>query len=405
MKLLQLSILCITLLVCINNGIAQEFGVLIPSLEAIEPVFNNRSLAMGQTTITTPRGGSAIFSNPSILATFSAPQVQAGGKLLFGTIRDEAANERYDSYNATYEPSPNRSYLAFATPYNYKLSDTQLRLAFGIGYQRNEGAQSKIEIVDNGDRLNVTGTGRGLLSTLTPGVALNYQNRYFLGVTLNRALGAITETLETKRSDYHSKTDKEIKQSAQFFRLGAFGEVTPNLSISLMFRPEFEWELEDIITKTDENGEVETDRSSERVEYTIPTMWGIGAEYQVSPELIVALEVQSRPFSELQSSLDVNEQLIIDDGFNFAVGAEYLLGSTYPVRFGAFRDVIPFTDENDTAPLNLAGLTAGIGSDRDKDFSWDASVLYSGWEHVSDEGQKSSETLTRVSISVTYRFN
>ena len=82
------------------------------------------------------------------------------------------------------------------------------------------------------------------------------------------------------------------------------------------------------------------------------------------------------------------------------------MGSAYPVRFGAFRDVIPFVDEDDTTPVNLVGLTAGIGSaSGDEDFSWNVSALFGRWEQVNDEGQKYSEDLIRASISATYRFD
>ena len=100
MKLLKLGFFSIALLVLINNGIAQDFSILEPSSEIIETVFDNRSLAMGKTAVTTARGSSAIFSNPSILATFSEPQIQLGGKLFYGTITSEVANEsdRYESH-------------------------------------------------------------------------------------------------------------------------------------------------------------------------------------------------------------------------------------------------------------------------------------------------------------------
>ena len=133
-------------------------------------------------------------------------------------------------------------------------------------------------------------------------------------------------------------------------------------------------------------------------------MWALGAEYKVSPDLIVAFELQSRPFSELQWIGEVNQRVFINDGRNFSVGVEYL-GAGSPLRFGAFRDVIPFVDENDTAPVGLVGITAGVGSDSDKNFSWDASALYGTWEQVNADGQKYSENLIRVNISMTYRFN
>ena len=79
MKLLQLGFLGITLLVLISNGAAQNFGILTPSEEIIETGFDNRSIAMGKTTITTASGSSAIFSNPSILATFSELEVRLVG--------------------------------------------------------------------------------------------------------------------------------------------------------------------------------------------------------------------------------------------------------------------------------------------------------------------------------------
>ena len=406
MKLLQRGFGSITLLILIliNNAIAVDFKILAPSGDIIETGFDNRSIAMGKTAITTARGSSAIFSNPSILATFSRSQAQMGGKLLYGTITDEAQRA---SYEAKYPPFPSRSYLAFALP--YELPDTDFKLVFGLGYQRDEGVKWESETVVKKVNIHVTTNHtvrrRGDLSTLTPGVALNLQNRYFLGATLSRTLGAIIYTSESKNPDSKVKVDREIEQSALFLRIGALAELTPELSVGLMYRPEFEWELGESITKTYRNGKLETDRDQGYLELTLPAMWGIGAEYKASPEWVVALEVQSRPFSELQWSGEINKQPVIDDGFNFAVGAEYL-GGPYPIRIGAFRDVIPLVDENDTAPVNFTGFTTGVGSSGEEDFFWNASALFGRWEQVvNDKGQKYSENLMRVGISATYRFN
>lgn len=419
MKLLQFGFLGITLFVLIGNGAAQDFSILGPSAEIIETGFDNRSLAMGRTTITTARGSSAIFSNPSILATFSEPELQIGGKLLYGTVKDETVTAEgfLDSYEANYPAFPNRSYLAFAVP--YQLPDAQLKLVLGVGYQRNEGvkwestgtwheeewSESRERYVNIRMTSESTSRRRGDLSTLTPGFALNFQDRYYLGATVNRTIGAIIATAETKSSDYNWKLDAEREQAALFLRLGAFAELTPELSVGLMYRPEFDWELGETITKTSEDGDLYTDRDQDHIELTAPAMWGIGVEYEASPELIVAAEVQYRPFSDLQWSGDIDEQPIIDDGFNVAVGAEYL-GFDYPMRIGAFRDLIPFVDENDTDPVEFIGITAGVGSiGEDEDFSWNVSALFGRWEQVNNEGQKYSEDLIRASISVTYRFN
>ena len=172
-----------------------------------------------------------------------------------------------------------------------------------------------------------------------------------------------------------------------------------------MYRPGYDWEFGETITKTVEDGELNTERNQTDADLTIPSMWGIGAEYKVSPEFVVALEIQSRPFTDLEWRREFVQRAVIDNGYNLAVGAEYL-GSGFPIRFGAFRDVIPFVDENDTTPVSFTGLTVGAGSNNDKSLSWDASALYGTWEQtVNAEGQKYSENLIRASISVTYRFN
>lgn len=112
--------------------------------------------------------------------------------------------------------------------------------------------------------------------------------------------------------------------------------------------------------------------------------------------------MKSRTWSS--NFLGFDNQLIIDDGFNYRVGAEYL-GLTYPIRFGAFRDVILAADEGDDTPKNLVGITVGIGANGGESFSWNASALFGTWDQDDDEGRKYSENLIRVGISVTYLFD
>lgn len=412
MKLFKLGYLFVTLLIFVHNSLAQDFGILEPSGEVLETGIDNRSIAMGRTTTTTSQSSSAIFSNPSILAIFTKPQVQVGGKFLYGIVTNEVAraDNDYASYDATFSPYPNRSSLALAVP--LRLSDPRWHLVFGVGYQRNEGTKGEIQAVFSeesgesleGETVSIQGMRRGALNTITPGIALNIHDRFFCGVTLNRTLGAIIYTNEVKLSDHHTKVDEEQEQSAQFLRIGTLAKVTPELSIAFMYRPGFEWEFGEMITNRYENGKLQTEKDSTQTELIIPAMWGGGAEYKVFSDFSVALEVQSRPFSELQWSDGINQRVFFDNGFNVAVGAEYL-GAGFPLRFGAFRDVIPFVDENNTAPVNFVGFTVGVGSNSDKSLSWGASALYGTWEQTNAVGQKYAEDLIRANISVTYRFN
>ncbi len=352
---------------------------------------------MGNTAITTANSSSAIFSNPSILGSFSDAHLQVGGKLFYGTITDEVRNESdiYDSYDASYPIFPNRSYFGFAFPYKY---DNRLKLVFGIGYQRNEGNRVEEETTwlddvwsdQRGDYVatrrttTITGRSSGRLSTFTPGIALNLQDQFFFGVTLNRTLGAIVSTAERKAFEQNIKIESEREQAAMFLKFGALASISDELSIGLTYRPAFEWELGETTEKTTVNGELDTEREQNVAELTIPGMWGIGATYKVSPKLMLAAELQSRPYSELQWTPDISDPEIIDDGFNISVGAEFLEFGI-PVRVGAFRNVIPYVDDNDTDPVDLIGLTAGIGSQEGQEFSWDASILWGRWEQTINE--------------------
>lgn len=414
MKRIQVGLFCVFLLVQINNCFAQNFDIIEPSTEILETVYDNRSIGMGKTAITTANSSSAIFSNPSILGTFTYGNIQIGGKGLYGTITNEVRNES-EVYEASYPPFPNRSFVGLAFPYEY---DNRIKLVFGVGYQRNEGARYEIEEIRLEDRWSETrGTtvksritttstvwSRGQLSTFVPGVAFNYYDNFYLGITLNRTYGAILSNVETKRTDENVELEVEREQSAFFFKMGALVDVTPELSIGLTYRPEFEWELGETITKFYEKGELDTVRDQDIDELTIPGMWGIGAKYKLSPAVVIAVELQSRPYGDLQWRGNIENQDIIDDSYNVSIGAEFLeLG--FPVRVGAFRDVVPFTDEGDTEPVELIGLTGGIGSRAGQDITWDASVLWSRWERtVNDDGQKYTEDLIRVGVSGTYHF-
>ena len=47
--------------------------------------------------------------------------------------------------------------------------------------------------------------------------------------------------------------------------------------------------------------------------------------------------------------------------------------------------------------MSLIGFTAGIGSNGDKNFSWDVSAVFGTWEQViNDDGEKYSENLIRA---------
>ena len=83
MKAFTLVLVCLTSLFIYNNAIAQDEIYFDPSIDLMETVLDNRSIAMGKTAITTANGSNTVFTNPALLAAFDKGQVQIDGKLLY----------------------------------------------------------------------------------------------------------------------------------------------------------------------------------------------------------------------------------------------------------------------------------------------------------------------------------
>ena len=110
MKIKTLLMLLITVPMYV---FAQDF-----SEEIISPnTVDGRSLAMGNTAIVSTTGSNAIFSNPGIIATFDNRQVQAGGRLVMGSMEDERSEEYYDSYEYKLSPHFSVNHFSFSMPY------------------------------------------------------------------------------------------------------------------------------------------------------------------------------------------------------------------------------------------------------------------------------------------------
>lgn len=425
MKKLTIVLLMVFLII-VNVSVAQ----MLKSGE-IETEIDNRGIAMGRTAIASSAGSSAIFSNPAILATLKGQYVQVGGWLLSGSIKDESAENRHDKFDAKYSPALNRSHFSFSMPYQFP--DSEFKISFGVGYQRNHGYKQAVEFKDEEETAEVTLRTCGDLSMFTPAVAINIIGKYFIGASFNRVVGKITITgeaeatvttvttetetgrglTETETKKEKSKVEVEVDQSGSFVRIGALAKLTPKLTAGFMYRPKFDWEWDDIKYEEYEDGKLTDTDKEEGGDVTIPGVLGLGVEYKASPQLIVAGEFQTRPFSDFKfdqalADLWFNQALVdlwddIDDGYCYRLGAEYL-GLTYPIRFGVFRDAILKADEDDDTPRSLMGITGGTEASIGN-ISLHASVLYGTWIKEYSEGHDYSEKLFRFGVSATFKFD
>lgn len=358
-----------------------------------------RSAAMGRTSIVSATGSNAIFSNPAIIATLEDKQVQAGGRLFFGTIKDESAEDYFDSYDAKYSPHIKLNHISFSMPYQFP--DSKIKMSLGIGYQTyyDLGVKIEEELSYEGYEGEYTYNVSGGLNTITPAVAVNIQDKYFIGATFNKSIfGKITENDEAKSEGSKYEQKLEIEHSGSFLSIGGLARLNPNLTVGFMYRPGFEWEWDEIKYKYYEDGELIYSGKLSGHDWEFPGILGIGVEYKISPKLTLAGELQTRPFSDYE--LD-GLKSGIDDGYCYRLGAE--IQNAIPIRLGFFSDAIMATDSGDDSPKSLMGFTGGLGFTF-RTINLDASFEYGSWSYEDYYGDEYSENLFRFGVSAQYKF-
>ena len=373
--------------------------------EFISPtIADARSAAMGRTEVLSTVSSNGMFSNPAALAMLPSPQGQLGGRMLMGLIGDEQAEESYDSYSSTLTPQFSFNHLSFAMPYS--VTGSNVNLAFGIGYRTYFDWEANFESNWSLDDFEISNEGqtRGGLKMITPALAVNLRDQFFIGAAFNQSVsGTIRE--EFKDTGFTGSTvtsTTDIEHSASFLQVGAIARISPRLTLGYMFRPAFNWIFEpaeyteDGVTTTDEDG----------WKLTIPSVMGIGVSLQTSHKGLITAEYQTRNFSDLED--DGEKQEGIDNGACFRVGIENQGPTSW--RFGFFRDAVFMTDEDDTMPKSQMGLTLGFGSklgglhlDTFSEFSL-VSREYEGYDGFDYVIYEDKFTIIRLGLSLTTEF-
>ncbi len=381
-----------------------EYEIISPS------VTDARSVAMGRTEVLSTVSSNGMFSNPGALAMLTSRQGQLGGRMLMGTIKNDGAEEYYDSYSFTLTPQLSINHLSFAMP--YYVTGSNVNLAFGIGFRTyfdlEANSESKRSLYDEAsdtyNESSIERQTRGGLKMITTALAINLQDQFFIGLTFNTSTsGTIMEKYQY--TDYTGNTVKnetETEHSASFLQIGGIARINPRLTLGYMFRPAFKWKFKP--AKYTVDGETTT--AEEGSDITIPNVMGIGASLQTSPTGLWTIEYQTRNFADVEYNGEKQEG--IDNGACFRIGAEHQGPTSW--RFGFFNDAVSMTDEDDTKPKSLMGFTSGFGSelgavhlDTFAEFSL-VSREYQQYDGVDYITYEDRFTIIRLGLSLTAEF-
>ena len=105
------------------------------------------------------------------------------------------------------------NHFSIAKP--HQLSDSDTKLAFGIGYRAliDLGMSREIKSKNDWVKSSEESTSNGGLYVITPTIAINLQDKYFLGVTLNKSVfGSIIHEINFTMDDSSDiKSEMEIE--------------------------------------------------------------------------------------------------------------------------------------------------------------------------------------------------
>jgi hypothetical protein len=321
--------------------------------------------------------------------------------VLFGTIKDESAEDYYDSYDCKYSPDVKLNHLSFSMPYQAQGSSSKLYL--GVGYQTylDFGIKQKEKRSSSwsGDVEETTDVSGGL-NTLTLAGATSIQDKYFIGAAFNKSvLGEIESVQEWEYDESKYKTTTSMEYSGSFFTIGGLARLNPELTVGVMYRSGFEWDGDKEKVKEYEDGEL-TDSSDNKAEdLTIPSVMGFGVEYELSPGTIVVGELQTRPFSDYEFD---GEEFDLDNGYCYRAGIE-LKNIVPTIRVGVFSDAIMDTDDGDESPISLMGLTGGLGFSLGT-IDLDTAFEYGTYSQEDSDGDKYQEHLYRFRVSARVKL-
>ncbi len=319
------------------------------ALDAAPKFGNARTLSMGGVTIASGAGADAFCGNPGGLARTSNIQIfVSSGLQLWGRTRyDNLLKSLYQLKN-------------FGIVFPSSLSNKNISFSGAIGYRSFYDCDRKIK--ESYDRIIKT---TGLVDVLSLGIGVRFSTVGSFGLLLH--IPVRTTYTEKSISYYYDIDDKYDVSSSMIVQFGGIIDLTPKWLIGFScllnhsYRIEwgFDWGI----------------NYSEKRE--IPWTCDFGMAYRIKPDLLIAADIQNRPWERLR----INDQKIagVKSGNTYRIGIES--GSQPMVRAGYALDILPITHA-DNEPVDMNNLTAGLG------YRWRFFMIDGGFSYQFDHIHK-----------------
>jgi len=332
------------------------------AIDAAPKAGGTRAHSMGGVTIATNHGIDALYGNPGGLAIIKGLQISISG---LGQISGASYFEEmfYRNRKEYYDTDFKFQSIGFALPIT--IPKTSIKLAWSVGYRRfydwnrKQTVESEINYND-GNILKTTTTYKtqGLFNVLSIGLGTNISERLYLGMSINVPC---CKTYKTKLESIYRYNKSLIQEewdvhASNLIQLGSIFQVTSRLTFGVSCLITHKFVIQNGNLKSIYNNSISYDRIDNKDEWKIPSTIDFGISYQLKLNLLLAADIQSRPWENIR----IND-LPIDDvknGNAYRFGLEYV--NRIQFRGGFALDRLPLLDTYKN-PVNIKEITAGIG--------------------------------------------
>ena len=335
--------------------------------DAAPQIVSTRSLSMGGVYIATNQGIDALNGNPGGLALVTTAQVSKGARVrLYG--KSDFKKEFYDFYtehSSRFVPDFKLQHIGFVFPLSSPNNSSKLVAAASYrnyyDWQRKEVKKSEREDPENDsiikyERIDIS---KGLMDVFSLGLGTTISERWSFGISLHLpARKGLESRYKTKHIHpeeiftNNSKASWDVSAGG-FFHLGSIFQLSDRLAVGvscpLMHRFTIHHSKE---------------------EWRIPGTFDFGIAYRLQPDLLLAGEIQNRPWEDIR----INDLPIADveSGNAYRLGLEY--GRQIQLRCGFTLDRLPILDADDHG-VDLKIFSVGLGFQKE-DWIVDSGLSY-----------------------------
>jgi len=323
-------------------------------MDAAPQIVSTRNLSMGGVYIATSRGIDALNGNPGGLALVTTSQVSIGARTRYSGKSDFSKKfyKSRSAHSSKFVPNFKLQHIGFVLPLPSPNNSSKLVATVGYrnyyDWQRKEVRKTEWEYSGNDYIVNDSFISKGLMDVFTLGFGATITDKWSFGILLHLPVCKGLESSYKTKNIYpeeifttHYEENWDVSAGG-FFHLGSIFKLSDRLTIGvscpLMHRFTIHYNRE------------------YKEKWKMPGTLDIGIDYRLHPNLLLAGEIQNRPWEDYRiDNLPIAD---VKSGNVYRLGFEY--GRLIQFRGGIAIDRLPLIDVDEHG-VNLKILAAGVG--------------------------------------------